>query len=593
MSVEDRLGIIGDYHQRSKEEWEQQRNDHPQQRFRACDRLQLPLRDLDNGWNGTFSMSALSTLLLASLAMRGVESNGLLLNPTQDVEATIIVDSRAYRYNSFDHALEKKATFAESVIDSLTATTCDGQIVDTTFAVGLSTIGCKDDRALRSWRYCEFELGRQTGAVFLAAQAMGWTATIANHLSDESREDIVGLNHTSVILVNTSNPPSVFEEKLCTCDHHASAEASKLALYRHDWGEMSFLESRAALPIDDATRKPETKKCPVRWQPPPPLDSWRHHATIARRRRTPTEFKSSVESSTFFDLLDTVDGPVVVDDSATLDSGSVHLALLVGEAVDIASGLYMFARGNEEILERYGNSSVERVRGRLYSIVVPADVNSLATELLCDSPNATSPPISVVVIGDFGPVFFGDESSKSEPAPWRYKMLFREAGIIAETLSIEAEKRSLAVTSHGCFKDDVDHAVLGLDVDHRYQALYHLGIGRPASSSSENSDVLDADPYQLTRGTRPTFQGEDERVYRRDEDERVEKWTLVARGDSDELVVTNLNDEEECRARNESRRNAEYRRQQYESDDVDYPFAYKAPDDFFATPPPSLLPTLR
>jgi hypothetical protein len=61
-------------------------------------------------------------------------------------------------------------------------------------------------------------------------------------------------------------------------------------------------------------------------------------------------------------------------------------------------------------------------------------------------------------------------------SPFRYRMLFREAGVIGQVLYLEAEGEGLRGTGIGCFFDDSVHELLGI-AGRTYQDLYHFTVG--------------------------------------------------------------------------------------------------------------------
>lgn len=64
-----------------------------------------------------------------------------------------------------------------------------------------------------------------------------------------------------------------------------------------------------------------------------------------------------------------------------------------------------------------------------------------------------------------------------QAAPWRYRQLHWEAGLLGQILYLEAETLNLRGTGIGCFFDDAFHEVLGLR-DRKFQSLYHFTVGR-------------------------------------------------------------------------------------------------------------------
>ena len=63
-------------------------------------------------------------------------------------------------------------------------------------------------------------------------------------------------------------------------------------------------------------------------------------------------------------------------------------------------------------------------------------------------------------------------------APWRYRELYWEAGLLGQVLYLEAEAAGLRGTGIGCFFDDVLHELLGLQGT-TFQSLYHFTVGYP------------------------------------------------------------------------------------------------------------------
>ena len=69
-------------------------------------------------------------------------------------------------------------------------------------------------------------------------------------------------------------------------------------------------------------------------------------------------------------------------------------------------------------------------------------------------------------------------SETIETAPWLYRRLFWECGLIGQMLYLEAEAAGIRGTGIGCYFDDSVHALLGFK-DEQFQSLYHFTVGRP------------------------------------------------------------------------------------------------------------------
>ena len=83
-------------------------------------------------------------------------------------------------------------------------------------------------------------------------------------------------------------------------------------------------------------------------------------------------------------------------------------------------------------------------------------------------------------------------------APWRYRQLHWEAGLLGHVLYLEAEAAGLRATGIGCFFDDAFHELLGLR-DRTFQSLYHFTVGRPLVDER----IITLPPY--SHRVAPTF----------------------------------------------------------------------------------------
>jgi hypothetical protein len=79
-----------------------------------------------------------------------------------------------------------------------------------------------------------------------------------------------------------------------------------------------------------------------------------------------------------------------------------------------------------------------------------------------------------------------------ETAPWRYRHLFWETGMIGQVLYLEAEPAGVRAIppSRDCFFDDPVHELMGLS-DDAFQSLYHFTVGSPR----EDARLATRPPY--------------------------------------------------------------------------------------------------
>ena len=80
-------------------------------------------------------------------------------------------------------------------------------------------------------------------------------------------------------------------------------------------------------------------------------------------------------------------------------------------------------------------------------------------------------------------------------APYRYRHLFWETGMIGQVLYLEAEAHGVRGTGIGCFFDDAVHEIMGIR-DNQFQSLYHFTVGKPI----EDPRLATFPPYAHLKG---------------------------------------------------------------------------------------------
>jgi len=66
--------------------------------------------------------------------------------------------------------------------------------------------------------------------------------------------------------------------------------------------------------------------------------------------------------------------------------------------------------------------------------------------------------------------------SNIQDKPWQYRQLFWEAGMLGQTLYLEAEAADVRATGIGCYFDDTMHEILGIE-NTALQSMYHFTVG--------------------------------------------------------------------------------------------------------------------
>jgi nitroreductase len=167
------------------------------------------------------------------------------------------------------------------------------------------------------------------------------------------------------------------------------------------------------------------------------------------------------------------------NDTAPFDIGlgdpMVHLLLFVHRVTDIPGGLYFLVRNQDHSAEIRALSRSEflwepTAPGIPLYRLKKGDYRHTAAEVSCHQDIAGASAFSLGMIARF--------ADPVRRAPYRYRHLYWECGMIGQVLYLEAEAMGVRGTGIGCFFDDPVHDILGLP-DHTYQSLYHFTVGVP------------------------------------------------------------------------------------------------------------------
>lgn len=102
-------------------------------------------------------------------------------------------------------------------------------------------------------------------------------------------------------------------------------------------------------------------------------------------------------------------------------------------------------------------------------LLLPYDLRAAAAAISCHQSIAADACFALGMLA---------RCADADAAPWRYRELYHECGLIGQVLYLEAEAAGLRGTGIGCFFDDSMHALLGLR-DGAWQSLYHFTVGAP------------------------------------------------------------------------------------------------------------------
>jgi hypothetical protein len=151
----------------------------------------------------------------------------------------------------------------------------------------------------------------------------------------------------------------------------------------------------------------------------------------------------------------------------------VHPVLFAHRVEGLAPGAYVLPRSTQgEVLLRAALSSELEwapVEGMpLWRLAEnPALAGTLRT-IACHQALGSDAALSVAMLAEF------DDALAD--APWRYRDILVEAGLLGQVLYLEAEAAGFNGTGIGCYFDDALHELLGMQGT-RMQSVYHFTVG--------------------------------------------------------------------------------------------------------------------
>jgi len=405
-----------------------------------------------------------------------------------------------YHYHVYRHALERRCAVNE--LDT---------IGDNTFLVGLSSVHWREawKYGERAYRYCQHDIGHAIAAVRYAAATLGWSVKLLESWSDEQIAAILGLDRNAgndnaerespdvMLLVNCT--PDGRHDDACTVE----ADTLILQLASGSWhGEPNRLSPNNRIDWDVIEQieayciKPATEPEPITPADKPVLaecETGLDAVSVIRKRRSAQAFdgQSILPLSHFYRMLDCLQPRRSVPPFDALTwAPRVHVALFVHRVDGLQPGLYILPRSEKgELLLRSNlREQFDWTRAPvcpdwlpLYHLV-SANSRNAARTVSCHQAIAADSAFSLGMIAEF------DETVKD--APWRYRQLFWEAGMIGQVLYLEAEAAGISGTGIGCFFDDAVHEILGIDST-VLQSIYHFTVG----TAEQDMRLVSLPPY--------------------------------------------------------------------------------------------------
>lgn len=371
------------------------------------------------------------------------------------------LENGLYHYQNQHHALERRAW---------------GSAIQAAGVwLGFSSIHWREawKYGERAFRYCQLDLGHVLAAVSYAAALHGWRPFLLNMHSAEIARSL-GLDRAADFAGVEGEEPEVIvaleaAETLPSDWQHWAGKASLLdARPLYQWPVIEEVAAAARGTPPPAVNYPAADPFPVH-------ESDIQAAQVILKRRSAQAFdgQSVMPNTLFKQIL-----------AGLLPGGSpvwklwphtarVHPVLLVHRVEGVAPGLYVMPRSD------VAKSSLQAAFRETFSWqpadsglslfqLVAARTGKTARTLSCHQDIAAHCAVAFMLVAEFAAPIAAD--------PVAYRHLHWEAGMLGHVITLEAEAAGWRGTGIGCFFDDADHEVLGLQ-DDKFQVIYHYAAG--------------------------------------------------------------------------------------------------------------------
>jgi SagB-type dehydrogenase family enzyme len=448
-----------------------------------------------------FTAENIAGLLELSLGLSAWKSLGksrwsLRMNPSSGnlhpTEAHLVLPETPplqpglYHYNSLQHSLERRAVCPPPLLEKIAS-----HFGTRGFLIGLSSIFWRESWKYgeRAFRYCNHDVGHAVAGLSLAAGLWGWRFTYLNALSDRDVALILGFDRTAWSRLEAEHPdligfigsqdaagiPRDLPESLLQAFGYLKIQGRPNRLSRKpvDW--------KIIYDTAENARKPPTKQQRFSYARRPFIEqpvSGLSAPAIIRGRRSAIAFdpEAVMDGSRFRAILDkTLPRSGCAPFDVQLGETYLHLLLFVHRVQGLKQGLYFLLRRPDKMqavrTALLSDFAWQPVEGALpLYLLQTGDFRLAAARMSCHQEIAGDSTFSLGMIAEF--------DAAVRPAAYRYRQLFWEAGMVGQTLYLEAEAQGFRGTGIGCYFDDPVHEVIGI-ADHSWQSLYHFTVGRP------------------------------------------------------------------------------------------------------------------
>ena len=339
----------------------------------------------------------------------------------------------------------------------------------------------------RAFRYCNHDVGHALAGLSVSAGIQGWRLALLNGLSDGDIEAALGFDRTQWEPLEEEHvellgwvragkdkrvSPSLPEELIDRLSGlPVKGRPNRLSNRRVDWQVIGDVAAKTRKPRTEE-QSPALGKRPFLGAAASPFSA----VEIIRKRRSAVEFDpdGTLPRDRFFAILDkTLPRRGCPPFDAGLSPPWVHLLLFVHNVEQLARGIYFLFRNSEDTDAVKSALDKEFIWKPLCDqlplyLLREGDFRRQAARVSCHQEIAGNGCFSLGMVARF--------QERILPAPYRYRRLFWETGMIGQVLYLEAEAQGVRGTGIGCYFDDAVHDLMGLK-DMAWQSLYHFTIG--------------------------------------------------------------------------------------------------------------------
>jgi SagB-type dehydrogenase family enzyme len=537
-ATRDELAVVQDYHRRSKHhlqryaagpgtlDWDHQPN--PFRHFVGSEQFRFGLQAdaLSTSYQQLYTPDAIAPFALTaqhlgvffelSFALSAWKQYGgarwsLRCNPSSgnlhptEAYAVLLQDldqltAGVYHYCSDDHGLEQRCQFS-------TAIDAPG------FLLGLSTIAWREawKYGERAFRYCQLDTGHAIACADYAAACLGWRTQLLSDASDAQIAALLGLDRTQDFADAERETPELLMWVTPSRENDTlDLEALRTQTQPGPWhGQANLLDPRPMYQwpvIDEVTLASEKtgsdtttpSTTPAQTPHPLPVQDLNMPRLIKQRRSAQAyDGQTGMLSASFQRLLDALlphtDYPVW---RSWCYPSRIQPVFFVHRVAGLTPGVYIQVRDpkvqdnlraqlNPEFdWTTPGDATLQTQFARLgFYHLVSANAQAAARKYACHQDIASDSAFAVAMLAPL-------HDAISE-APWHYRQLYWEAGMLGQVMYLEAEASELRGTGIGCFFDDAIHQVLGIQ-DERWQCLYQFTVG----GALNDMRLITLPPYQ-------------------------------------------------------------------------------------------------